>query len=68
MRAEFGAPVFSAYGMTEATHQVASTRDDRAVTTGLVGRSSGVEIRIVGEDGWPARRRRWARSGCAAAR
>ncbi|MDA3639069.1 FadD7 family fatty acid--CoA ligase [Mycobacterium xenopi] len=53
MRAEFGAPVFSAYGMTEATHQVASTRDDRAVTTGLVGRSSGVEIRIVGEDGWP---------------
>lgn len=53
LRTEFGAPVLSAYGMTEATHQVASTRDDQTVTTGLVGRSSGAEIRVVGEDGRP---------------
>lgn len=49
---EFAAPVRSAYGMTEATHQVSSTTDDRdAPTSGLVGRSTGVEIRIVGDDG-----------------
>ncbi|WP_375481676.1 FadD7 family fatty acid--CoA ligase [uncultured Mycobacterium sp.] len=51
LRMEFSAPVFSAYGMTEATHQVTSTRDDQTVTTGLVGRSSGADIRIVGDDG-----------------
>ncbi|BBY05800.1 FadD7 family fatty acid--CoA ligase [Mycobacterium noviomagense] len=51
LRTEFAAPVFSAYGMTEATHQVSSTREDQPVTTGLVGQSSGAEIRIVGDDG-----------------
>jgi acyl-CoA synthetase (AMP-forming)/AMP-acid ligase II len=51
LRTQFAAPVLSAYGMTEATHQVTSTRDDQAVTTGLVGRSSGADIRIVGDDG-----------------
>ncbi|MDI3313625.1 MAG: FadD7 family fatty acid--CoA ligase [Mycobacterium sp.] len=52
LRAEFGAPVLSAYGMTEATHQVSSTTDTRQVPpAGLVGRSTGPEIRIVGADG-----------------
>ncbi|HZU45857.1 MAG TPA: FadD7 family fatty acid--CoA ligase, partial [Mycobacterium sp.] len=53
LRTEFAAPVLSAYGMTEATHQVTSTRDDQPVTTGLVGRSSGADIRIVGDGGRP---------------
>jgi acyl-CoA synthetase (AMP-forming)/AMP-acid ligase II len=51
----FSAPVVCAYGMTEATHQVATTRVDQhenpAATPGLVGRSTGPEIRIVGSDG-----------------
>jgi acyl-CoA synthetase (AMP-forming)/AMP-acid ligase II len=54
LRTEFGAPVLSAYGMTEATHQVTSTREKQALTSGLVGQSSGVEIRIVGDDGRPS--------------
>ena len=52
-RAAFDAPMLSAYGMTEATHQVASTGVNDAVTSGLVGRSTGVEIRITGDDGRP---------------
>jgi acyl-CoA synthetase (AMP-forming)/AMP-acid ligase II len=55
---KFSAPVVGAFGMTEATHQVATTRiegvDQRqnpAETTGLVGRSTGPEVRIVGSDG-----------------
>jgi acyl-CoA synthetase (AMP-forming)/AMP-acid ligase II len=47
----FAAPVLSAYGMTEATHQMASTSEDETVTAGLVGRSTGVQVRIVGDDG-----------------
>ena len=44
--------------MTEATHQVAttgieSTHENPAATAGLVGRSTGPEIRIVGSDGQP---------------
>jgi acyl-CoA synthetase (AMP-forming)/AMP-acid ligase II len=57
---EFSAPMLSAYGMTEATHQVATTGVDDVVegenpaaTAGLVGRSTGPEIRIVGSDGQP---------------
>lgn len=53
LQTEFAAPVCSAYGMTEATHQVASTSGNETVTSGLVGRSTGVEIRIVGGDGQP---------------
>jgi acyl-CoA synthetase (AMP-forming)/AMP-acid ligase II len=53
LQTEFAAPVCSAYGMTEATHQVASTSGNETVTSGLVGRSTGVEIRIVGDDGQP---------------
>jgi acyl-CoA synthetase (AMP-forming)/AMP-acid ligase II len=51
--AAFGAPMLSAYGMTEATHQVASTGANESVNSGLVGRSTGVKIRIAGEDGRP---------------
>ncbi|MBX9641574.1 MAG: FadD7 family fatty acid--CoA ligase, partial [Mycobacteriaceae bacterium] len=57
LQAEFSAPVVCAFGMTEATHQVASTGIDRevnpAVATGLVGRSTGPQIRIAGNDGAP---------------
>jgi acyl-CoA synthetase (AMP-forming)/AMP-acid ligase II len=54
----FAAPVVCAFGMTESTHQVATTAIDGAghsenpgATPGLVGRSTGPEIRIVGPDG-----------------
>jgi acyl-CoA synthetase (AMP-forming)/AMP-acid ligase II len=49
----FGASVLSAYGMTEATHQMASTSEDETVTAGLVGRSTGVQVQIVADDGRP---------------
>jgi acyl-CoA synthetase (AMP-forming)/AMP-acid ligase II len=51
----FGAPVLSAYGMTEATHQMASTDENETLTAGLVGRSTGVQVRIAGDDGRPCR-------------
>jgi acyl-CoA synthetase (AMP-forming)/AMP-acid ligase II len=52
LQAEFGAPVRSAYGMTEATHQVTSTTENHTdLAAGLVGRSTGAGIRIVGDDG-----------------
>jgi acyl-CoA synthetase (AMP-forming)/AMP-acid ligase II len=54
---KFSAPVVCAFGMTEATHQVATTGVDQnenpADTTGLVGASTGPEIRIVGPAGRP---------------
>ncbi|HWF27975.1 MAG TPA: FadD7 family fatty acid--CoA ligase [Mycobacterium sp.] len=57
LQEEFSAPVVCAFGMTEATHQVATTGIDQienpAATTGLVGRSTGPEIRISGSDGRP---------------
>lgn len=57
LHARFSAPVLCAFGMTEATHQVATTAADQevnpAVSTGLVGRSTGPEIRIAGPDGQP---------------
>jgi acyl-CoA synthetase (AMP-forming)/AMP-acid ligase II len=57
LQEEFSAPVVCAYGMTEGTHQVATTSigqiENPAATTGLVGRSSGPEIRISGSDGQP---------------
>jgi acyl-CoA synthetase (AMP-forming)/AMP-acid ligase II len=53
----FSAPVVCALGMTEATHQAATTEIDRnespTATTGLVGRSTGPEIRIAGPAGRP---------------
>ena len=50
-----GAPVVSAFGMTESTHQATSMRlTDRDLTTpGLVGASTGPQIRILGEDRRP---------------
>jgi acyl-CoA synthetase (AMP-forming)/AMP-acid ligase II len=57
LQEEFSAPVVCAFGMTEATHQVATTGIDQtenpAATTGLVGRSTGPQIRISGSDGRP---------------
>jgi acyl-CoA synthetase (AMP-forming)/AMP-acid ligase II len=53
MQKVFAAPVLSAYGMTEATHQMSSTSETETVTAGLVGRSTGVQVRIVGDDGRP---------------
>jgi len=57
LHTEFSAPVVCAFGMTEATHQVASTGIDQetnpAASTGLVGRSTGPQIRIAGNDGQP---------------
>jgi acyl-CoA synthetase (AMP-forming)/AMP-acid ligase II len=55
---EFAAPAVCAFGMTEATHQVATTGiEDKsknpAATPGLVGMSTGPEIRIAGPDGLP---------------
>lgn len=57
---EFSAPVVCAFGMTETTHQVSTTgieAVDRpgspAGTTGLVGRSTGPQVRIAGPDGRP---------------
>jgi acyl-CoA synthetase (AMP-forming)/AMP-acid ligase II len=53
----FSAPVVCAFGMTEATHQVTTTgvdsNENPAATPGLVGRSTGAQIRIVGPDGQP---------------
>ncbi|OBG88747.1 acyl-CoA synthetase [Mycobacterium sp. E3298] len=53
----FGAPVVCAFGMTEATHQVATTEighdENPGATAGLVGRSTGPQIRIAGSDGSP---------------
>ncbi|SOJ52690.1 putative sulfoacetate--CoA ligase [Mycobacterium simulans] len=55
LQTEFAAPVVCAFGMTEATHQVTTTGLDQsenpAESTGLVGQSTGAEIRIVGPDG-----------------
>jgi acyl-CoA synthetase (AMP-forming)/AMP-acid ligase II len=53
LQTTFGAPVLSAYGMTEATHQMASTSENETVTAGLVGRPTGVEVRIAADDGRP---------------
>ncbi|OBG62679.1 MULTISPECIES: FadD7 family fatty acid--CoA ligase [unclassified Mycobacterium] len=57
LQGTFSAPVVCAFGMTEATHQVATTEvghtENPAATPGLVGRSTGPEIRIVGPDGRP---------------
>ena len=55
LQATFRAPVVCAFGMTEATHQVATTAIDQeknpSETAGLVGRSTGPEIRIAGSQG-----------------
>ncbi|MCB1983408.1 MAG: AMP-binding protein, partial [Rhodoferax sp.] len=48
----FGAPLIEAYGMTEATHQMASNPLPPALRKpGTVGRAAGPEIAIMAEDG-----------------
>jgi acyl-CoA synthetase (AMP-forming)/AMP-acid ligase II len=48
----FGAPLIEAYGMTEATHQMASNPLPPAVRKpGSVGRAAGPEIAIMGAGG-----------------
>jgi acyl-CoA synthetase (AMP-forming)/AMP-acid ligase II len=53
IRATFGAPLISAYGMTETCHQAASTplTTNGVDRTSSVGLPTGVEVRVVGEDG-----------------
>jgi acyl-CoA synthetase (AMP-forming)/AMP-acid ligase II len=52
LEAVFGAPLIEAYGMTEATHQMASNPLPPAVRkAGSVGLAAGPEIGILGEDG-----------------
>ncbi len=48
----FGAPLIEAYGMTEATHQMASNPlPPAARKPGTVGRAAGPDVAIMGEDG-----------------
>ena len=47
----FGAPVLSAYGMTETTHQATSQTLRGTVRAGSVGAATGASLRIVGSDG-----------------
>ena len=48
----FGAPLIEAYGMTEATHQMASNPLPPGVRKpGSVGLAAGPEVAILGEDG-----------------
>jgi acyl-CoA synthetase (AMP-forming)/AMP-acid ligase II/acyl carrier protein len=50
---EFGAPVIESYGMTEASHQVASNPlPPRPRKAGSVGIVAGPQVRILGKDGW----------------
>ena len=50
--AVFGAPLVEAYGMTEATHQMASNPlPPGARKPGTVGVAAGPEVAIMGEDG-----------------
>jgi acyl-CoA synthetase (AMP-forming)/AMP-acid ligase II len=52
LEAVFGAPLVEAYGMTEATHQMASNPlPPRVRKPGTVGVAAGPEVAIMGEDG-----------------
>jgi acyl-CoA synthetase (AMP-forming)/AMP-acid ligase II len=52
LEAAFGAPLIEAYGMTEATHQMASNPlPPKARKPGSVGLPAGPEIAIMGSDG-----------------
>jgi acyl-CoA synthetase (AMP-forming)/AMP-acid ligase II/aryl carrier-like protein len=52
LEALFGVPVLQAYGMTEASHQIACNPLPPGRTRpGSVGLPTGTEIRIVGQDG-----------------
>ncbi len=47
----FGAPLIEAYGMTEASHQMASNPLDGARKPGAVGLAAGPEIAIMDDNG-----------------
>jgi acyl-CoA synthetase (AMP-forming)/AMP-acid ligase II len=50
----FSVPVLEAYGMTEATHQIASNPlPPRARKPGSVGLAAGPEVQVLGDDGRP---------------
>ncbi|MET9408475.1 FadD7 family fatty acid--CoA ligase [Streptomyces sp. NPDC002935] len=51
----FGAPLLSAYGMTESTHQATSEPLPQygVLRQGSVGRPTGVEVRVVDRNGRP---------------
>ena len=52
LEAAFGAPLIEAYGMTEATHQMASNPlPPQTRKPGTVGIAAGPEIEIMGNDG-----------------
>ena len=52
LEAAFGAPLIESYGMTEATHQMASNPlPPRIRKPGTVGVSAGPEVEIMGESG-----------------
>ena len=52
LEARFGAPVLEAYGMTEASHQMASNPlPPRIRTPGTVGQGTGVDINIMDDEG-----------------
>jgi acyl-CoA synthetase (AMP-forming)/AMP-acid ligase II len=51
MEEVFGAPLVESYGMTEASHQMASNPLAGARKPGLVGLPAGPEIAIMDEDG-----------------
>jgi acyl-CoA synthetase (AMP-forming)/AMP-acid ligase II len=54
LEARFGAPVLEAYGMTEASHQMASNPlPPAARKPGTVGKGTGVEIVILDDKGNP---------------
>lgn len=50
LQATFGAPVIEAYGMTEASHQMASNPLDGEQRAGTVGLPAGAEFRILDAD------------------
>ncbi len=52
LEAAFGVPVIEAYGMTEASHQMAcNPLPPRARYPGCVGVAAGPEVAVMGEDG-----------------
>ncbi len=57
LEAAFHAPLIEAYGMTEASHQMASNPLRGARKPGAVGLPAGPEIGIMDESGQPARHR-----------
>ena len=60
---DFGAPVIESYGMTEATHQMATNPLPPAPRKpGSVGIAAGPMSRIMDEDGRFLPAGRWARS------